>query len=453
MATPTNPKAPDGETRVEISLLARDLSDFIGKESGVYTVSFTLRDPLGYEHGFQTGNSTMNHPQLNIHGASPSNSNEWKLYDFDLLLPKGSPPGKWGISSITVMDHAGNMRRYSFVEYIRFDVIKSDLVLTEPLDAEITNKLVNAANVDNIDVRISCKPAKGLNYVYTIYSLMGGNVVRGTGIMSEDEILIQGIDTKGVLDGVIKLTVQLTDSSSQLIATKTVEYNKDTQRPSAYYTRSNLQHQGQSNLDDIIFEIVFEMSEVGGTYQFSIEDLTSNLENTTDVDTLILGTIDADLILLGNLNLSKYIDKVIKTGIQATDTFYNEGAWVYNYYLVTVDSVIQINTNTDSDGDGITDINDNRPTVYNPGQEVTNVIDMQGNLGFKIYPNPTKNELKVETNSEGELLIYDLSGKLLIQTILSNKIEKIDVSKLVSGTYLIQFISDKTISSSKFTKY
>ena len=34
-ATPTNPEAPDGETRVDISLFVRDLSDFEGYESGV----------------------------------------------------------------------------------------------------------------------------------------------------------------------------------------------------------------------------------------------------------------------------------------------------------------------------------------------------------------------------------------------------------------------------------
>lgn len=451
-AEPTNPISPDGETRVDISILARDLSDFIGKESGVFSINFVIRDPLGNEHSYQTGNSTMNHPQLKA-DAKPDNNSEWKIYNFDLLLPQGSPPGEWGISSATIMDRAGNMKRYSFIEYVRFDVIESEFELEEPLDAEIIDKRVNAQNVENIDVRISCKPGEGLNYVYTIYSLMGGNVIRGEGKMTGDEIFIQGINTQGVLDGIIKLTVQLTDSSSQLIATKTVEYTKDTQRPSAYYTRSNLQNQGSSNLDDIIFEIILEKSEVGGTYEFTIEDLTSNLKSTLDFDTVISGTINADLILLNNLNLTKYIDKVIKTGIQVTDTCYNLGEWVYNYYLVTADNVIQINTNTDSDGDGITDINDNRPTVYNPGQEITSTIDMPDNLTFKIYPNPMTNELNIETNNVGELSIYDLTGKLLININLSNKIEKIDVSKLVSGTYLIQFISNKTISSSKFTKY
>ncbi len=96
IAEPTNPEAPNGETRVDISILARDLSDFVGHESGVDRVSFTLRDPLGGVHGYQTGNSTMNNPDLNVHNATPQNDNEWRVYNFNLTLPQGSPPGQWG---------------------------------------------------------------------------------------------------------------------------------------------------------------------------------------------------------------------------------------------------------------------------------------------------------------------------------------------------------------------
>ena len=56
-------------------------------------------------------------------------------------LPKGSAPGKWGLSEINVWDKAGNQRNYNFVEYVRFDIIKSDIVLTSPLYAEITDKV------------------------------------------------------------------------------------------------------------------------------------------------------------------------------------------------------------------------------------------------------------------------------------------------------------------------
>ncbi len=60
---------------------------------------------------------------------------------------------------------------------------------------------------------MSCSPCKDLNYVYTIYSrLGGGNVVRGTGVFSSDTIVVNNIKTTGVLDGLINLNVQVTDT-------------------------------------------------------------------------------------------------------------------------------------------------------------------------------------------------------------------------------------------------
>ena len=75
------------------------MSGFPGHESGVWTVAFTLRDPLGGIHGFQTGNGTMNNPDLDYHDSDPQNDNEWRIYNFNLLLPQGSPPGEWGMAS------------------------------------------------------------------------------------------------------------------------------------------------------------------------------------------------------------------------------------------------------------------------------------------------------------------------------------------------------------------
>jgi hypothetical protein len=269
-AEPTNPSAPNGETRVDISILARDLSAYQDHESGVFSVQFTLRDPLGGEHGFQSGNGTMNHPDWQTGNQNPENNNDWKVYNFDLTLPVGSPPGEWGMASAYVADRAGNWEQYSFVEYVRFDIIKSDIALTKPLEVAITDKVVNTYNVDNITASMSCEPCEGLNYVYTIYSLMGGNVVRGEGVFETDSISVSSINTAGVLDGVIKLTIQVTDTEDKLVATKTAEYTKDTVLPNSYYSQSNLENDGTSSLDDFVIDLVVESIDVGGTYELNI---------------------------------------------------------------------------------------------------------------------------------------------------------------------------------------
>ena len=172
----------------------------------------------------------------------------------------------WGMASARVDDRAGNWEEYSFVEYVRFDIIESDIELTKPLEVEITDKVVNTYNVENIIASMSCEPCDGLNYVYTIYSLMGGNVIRGEGIFETDSISVNSINTTGVLDGIINLTIQVTDTEDKLVATKTAEYTKDTVLPNAYYSQSNLENAGTSSLDDFVIALVIESVDVGGTY-------------------------------------------------------------------------------------------------------------------------------------------------------------------------------------------
>ena len=171
VAEPTNPEAPNGETRVDITMIARDLSDYEGHESGVATVGFVLRDPLGNDFSYATGNSTMNHPELDYYDFNPDLNSNWAVYHFDLVLPAGSAPGIWGMASADIRDKAGNIKRYSFVELVRFDIIESDVELDEPLAAEILSDYVNASNVENISATISCSPCEGLNYLYTSIQL------------------------------------------------------------------------------------------------------------------------------------------------------------------------------------------------------------------------------------------------------------------------------------------
>ncbi|MFY1046178.1 T9SS type A sorting domain-containing protein [Chryseobacterium sp. GP-SGM7] len=57
---------------------------------------------------------------------------------------------------------------------------------------------------------------------------------------------------------------------------------------------------------------------------------------------------------------------------------------------------------------------------------------------FKVYPNPSIDFLIVEDLEKNlKVKIYDLSGKLLFETLSSGKIVKIDVSVFQKGQYLL----------------
>ena len=65
----------------------------------------------------------------------------------------------------------------------------------------------------------------------------------------------------------------------------------------------------------------------------------------------------------------------------------------------------------------------------------------------KVYPNPTTNIVIVELEKDitGEILIYDINGKLMISDKLDNeRIKQFDFSKFSQGSYLLHInINDK----------
>ena len=109
-AEPTNPDAPNGETRVTMTFRIRD------NIAGFTHAYLNLRDPQGIEHGFYG---------YDPHRGDlfpPGDPSLWKTYTWTVVLPEGSAPGTWGLAEMTVWDRAENFQQYDFTEIIHFDV-------------------------------------------------------------------------------------------------------------------------------------------------------------------------------------------------------------------------------------------------------------------------------------------------------------------------------------------
>lgn len=258
-AMPTNPTSPNGETLFEMSIWVKDESDYPGKASGFSDGYYTLRDPQGLEHRYDIFDVNYFYsliPDSSIHG--------YKLYRAKTLLPVGSPPGLWGVSSITLFDKARNKKYYNFVEIVRFDVEQSKTLQVSPY-VEIVGKKVNAAVVDSVQVFIGCKSCKDQNYRLRMYSSMGGNSVVHEGKMTSDTIKLVNLKLSGVNDGILYATVFMLDSSKALIGTGKAIYTKDTKAPTSQKLQTNLANFGKSNLDSLIIQI--ESSERNGEFK------------------------------------------------------------------------------------------------------------------------------------------------------------------------------------------
>ncbi len=73
--------------------------------------------------------------------------------------------------------------------------------------------------------------------------------------------------------------------------------------------------------------------------------------------------------------------------------------------------------------------------------------------GFRLYPNPANDVLNIETPMNvKEILIFDLSGKLVMQFAKPATTTEVDVSGFMPGTYILRLTTDKEVFTSKFVK-
>ncbi len=108
-ATPANAEKPDGETNVVLTFWARD------DKSGLDSANYILRDPQGKQHSYRVDH---NNTHTLFFNGEPTT---WKKYVGKATLPKGSAPGTWGVSEMTLHDKAGNKTAYDFTETVIFE--------------------------------------------------------------------------------------------------------------------------------------------------------------------------------------------------------------------------------------------------------------------------------------------------------------------------------------------
>ncbi|MDR1757459.1 MAG: T9SS type A sorting domain-containing protein, partial [Bacteroidales bacterium] len=164
---------------------------------------------------------------------------------------------------------------------------------------------------------------------------------------------------------------------------------------------------------------------------FTLHGITASVSGTY-LDTL-QNIFGCDSIVILNLTVNQQIDTVIFATITLGDTYTENGfnlseAGTYHYTLQNIfgcDSIVTLHLET-----------------------VTGIINRHL-ATIKIYPNPAKNELRIE-NAElkiGETVhIFDISGRAVETwhaTSLQNGTATINVSRLPSGVYFLR-IGDKT---------
>ncbi|MDC3337650.1 T9SS type A sorting domain-containing protein [Flavobacteriales bacterium] len=124
----------------------------------------------------------------------------------------------------------------------------------------------------------------------------------------------------------------------------------------------------------------------------------------------------------------------VKTVLELTDTVYADFAGFGSSFNRPTDTIFDWITNgegipvlTATSGDlGITS------AKFKVGE--INVINEQSHQPVKLFPNPANQILYIETDRDGFLTVYDLSGNIILEKRYT-AFEKIDVSQLACGVY------------------
>jgi Carboxypeptidase regulatory-like domain len=111
-AVPTNPLAPNGETRVRIVFYARD------DKAGIRTLNYSLLDPQGISHNYYYTHDSW---KSRFFKGDP---NVWTRYEINEVLPVGSAPGRWGLAKMEMLDQAHNSKFYNFQEVLHFEIAR-----------------------------------------------------------------------------------------------------------------------------------------------------------------------------------------------------------------------------------------------------------------------------------------------------------------------------------------
>jgi endoglucanase len=74
---------------------------------------------------------------------------------------------------------------------------------------------------------------------------------------------------------------------------------------------------------------------------------------------------------------------------------------------------------------------------------------------FKIYPNPTVDELNFEfpdNVQSANVQVYNILGKQITQTQLKRTVPKLDTNAWASGMYVVQIITEDAVQTKRIIK-
>ena len=142
------------------------------------------------------------------------------------------------------------------------------------------------------------------------------------------------------------------------------------------------------------------------------------------------------------------------TVVEFTNTSTNATSYSWSFGDVLNSTSTEINPSQDYLIDGtyivtLTAFSDCEFTTYTDTVVInTTGINSINNTSFNVYPNPAIDMVTINTNENGNVMIININGDVLLNTNIENN-KTIDISKFEKGVYIIKFTSSTNIINQK----
>ena len=221
--------------------------------------------------------------------------------------------------SVTLTDTAGN------IGSAVIDEVFKDVGAPTGFTPQILATFVNSVNENSVSLRILAAEVTS-TYDITVSSDAGGTPYNITGTVSNSIELIAGNDLSALNDGTLTMSLTLTDTAGNVSASAETTVTKDTQIPTGYTAVFKPTVINAANVND--FAIEYSGVEIDGSFDFEIEDVSSNVYNdggSTVNTTDSIVNIDIDGYDEGLLVLSFiFYDSAGNPGAVVTDEIYKD---------------------------------------------------------------------------------------------------------------------------------
>lgn len=144
------------------------------------------------------------------------------------------------------------------------------------------------------------------------------------------------------------------------------------------------------------------------------------------------------------------------SGDRITHSNSSNSTWSFTWKSPTTDqgNVKFYSSVVIANGDGSNGSGDKVVNTSTSGFSVLGISEAK-RLQFDMHPNPAKDILSIQLPTESQnasIQFYDYLGRLSLSKTISSNNDKINVSDLSSGVYILKVLSDDKIGSQKFIK-